>query len=218
MLSVGFIASPREVNYITGTLDSYFDQFSERPTVFEEPGFGSYLNSRKVTRIVNGERKGCVRNWFDALNYLSRLDTDWIMLCEDDITFRPGARDTILNRLDTLGQDVVGVLSPYCSAMNATKKRGWIDPLMRVGFCGALCTIWNRISARFLLDRVDAFYHESRSQNTGEIQNLDYAIGRVMPAVIVHNPTLILHEGVISTIASNNKPENRDHQCRKPAL
>lgn len=217
MLAVGFIASPREVNYITGTLDSYFDQFSERPTVFEEPGFSSYLNSRKVARLTNNTRKGCVRNWFDALNYLSRLGADWIMLCEDDISFRPGARNAILNRLDGIPAGSVQVTSPYC-AQTCAQGLGWTSPNMRAGFCGALCTIWNQASARYLLDREDSFFHESRSDNTGEVQNLDYAIGRIMPQVYVHNPTLILHEGVISTIASNNKPENRDHRTRKPAL
>lgn len=229
-LSVGFIAAPRDVNYISSTLDSYFEQlplssFPTRPTVFEEPGFGSYLNSKKVNRRINGQRKGCVRNWFDALEYLSQLDSDWIVLCEDDISFRPDFCNTVLDYLRLQDQVYVQVISPYCSMPNLPKPAkgykqmtGWQEPAMRIGLCGALCTIFNKASARYLLDRSDSFFYEATSKNTGILQNLDYAIGQIMPKIIVHYPTLVLHEGVISTFPCNNKPENTDHYCRRPAL
>lgn len=231
MFDVGIITAPREPNYLGAMLDSYFSTWKTKPHVFLEPGVNSYFNQKRVFEHHNERTLGCVANWWNAAKYmLTNTESPFVMMCEDDIEFREDAQHQITNLLKVLTGEIlnvhvqrnlpldkVGYISPYCSLLCVNGK-DWHKPNLRKGGqCGALCMIFPRASLRRLIEAETHFNSKAKGLH------LDYAIGDTLVkhldlVALTHAPTLVLHIGDVSTTETNNKPANKLHDARQPAL
>lgn len=227
MLSVGIITAPRTPMYIGNSLTSYFEQSVIRPFVFAEPSTPSFLNEYRVDRHDNPEQLGCVKNWFNAAKSLLRnCDDPFIMICEDDILWRDGAFDSLMNLLKCLTGEIpvrwplpsdIGFVSLYRAAPYADKASGWQPVKLRsCGWLGALCTVFHRSMLEQYVANEAQFYESSRGIH------LDYAIGAIASSmgktILAHSPSFIQHLGDVSTSASNNVSYNRLSRFREAAL
>lgn len=234
LLSVGIIAAPRSVMYLSQSLESYFHEWQISPCVFAEPGTPSFMYECRVTRYDNTQRLGGVRNWLRAAKYLiANSDSPFIMICEDDILWTEGAADKIVGLLNFFVGKVdllvkppelstVGLISPYCAKINEPEDRGWRHPRIRsTGFCGALCTIYPRRSLEDILQASD-YLLEQAIGKTGEVYLLDYAIGRTVQHLnkvfYTHKPTLVQHLGEVSTFPQNNTAAAAEHKTRQQSI
>lgn len=227
MLSVGIITSPRNPMYLGDSLESYVRECPIKPHVFAEPFTPSFLNESRVFRHDNSTQLGCVKNWLNAAKGLiAETDSDFIMICEDDILWREGAYTSLKNLLKCLTGEIpvawplpsdVGMISLYRAEPYAVKEQGWQPIKMRAcGWLGTLCTVWYRPMLEALL-REEQFFMEV-SQGI----HLDHAVGatvmKLNKMIIAHSPTLIEHIGDISTNPRNNVPVNKLSRFREAAL
>jgi len=112
----------------------------------------------------------------------------------------------------------VGAISAYCAKPNRPYAKGWqLGRYGKDGVFGSLCFILPRHSVEYIVEHEDEFLINSKKQ-----LHLDYAVGKTLMdaglSIITHNPTLVLHLGDCSTYESNNKPHNKAHPARQPAL
>lgn len=223
-MQVGFISAPRKINYLSDTLSSYFREFKEKPTVYEEPGWGNYENHDKVIRHINPERLGLVANWANAACFMRLVPDDFYMLCEDDIQFSRGCGHKIREYLKILNPNIPIAVSPYCSVINQPETTGWSKPRKQCNWCGALCTIMNRkaielVQQSFILMQSMAPYHShalgEEIDVTEQPTHLDHAIGETFNNFFVHNPTLIFHTGLVS---ASGKEQPSYVRSRMPAI
>ncbi len=233
VFAVGIISAPGR-NYISNSLDSFFREWPGiMPIIFEEPGLLNYRNHDKVIRARNKGDKpfGAVRNWFRALSFLlDHSDQEFLMICEDDIEWTYGSGAYVRTKV-TSNWDQPFAVSPYCSEINRPRTgKGWRKPYSQKNWCGALSMILHREIAKQIRERRDQFFEYSKdkywSEALGEFINdgeklihLDTAIGKILLDIncpfITHNPTLVLHNGLISSISAKNTEANA---YRSPAL
>lgn len=232
MLETAIITAPREHNYLSTMLDSYFQTWEHKPHVFHEPNVSDYFNQSKVIEHHNEQTLGCVGNWWNAAQYmLANTESPFVMMCEDDIEFSEPSRTKILNLLKVLTGEIhneavqrnlpiekIGFISPYCAKLCANGELWHKPSLKKHGWCGALCLIFPRRTLRLLVDNCEEVFNV---KSKGGL--LDYAIGETCVkhlelVILTHKPTLVLHIGEESTYPSNNKPENKIHDARQPAL
>jgi hypothetical protein len=140
--------------------------------------------------------------------------------------------------LDKLPLSKIGFISPYCSDPNAPAKTrgkrdtGWRPARYRsAGWCGALSLIFPRASLEKLVRNRERFIEYATwtpdslrrvNKFTGPVF-LDYSIGKIMfhdeaLKLITHYPSHVQHLGIVSTFASNNRPENLQHPSRQAAV
>ncbi len=215
----GMIAAPRDVNYISNTLESYFENFVVRPHLFLEPNFDPFLHSSRCDLHRNEQKLGCVHNWLHAIEWLlANTDSERIMMLEDDIEFVNDPRV-----IDWLKTDF-DCASAYCANVNRPVEKGWHESETDAyGLCGSLAMLFKRdVLEELYLNRT--FFIDAAS-NFGKIEktlHLDFAIGKTLDhlgfKVITHNPTLVLHTGEISTYEANNTHAGKVNKYRIPAL
>lgn len=214
MIPVAMITAPRRTNYISLTLESLFDSGYTNVTVFEEPGTQTYRHNTRCSRVRHDERKGCVRNWLSALEYMCAKHNSPIIICEDDFQI-VGHFD--LESLTKIYQSW-GFISPYCSKVNANKT-GWGPPKKSNRWCGALFMCLSVPAQEMILDNIDLFLWHAAYQ-ADEPKHLDYAIGQMLLNFMnyCHNPSLIHHIGDESTFQKNNCIKGLTLAARQPAL
>jgi len=118
VIRTGIITAPRPRSTLAESVRSYRAAgFANDVLVFSDGG--DTVIADKVITMPNEERLGNKRNWIRALAVLSNgVDTgDWIMICEDDISWSVGAaRDLVESLLDLKRRDALrqaGALSLY---------------------------------------------------------------------------------------------------------
>ena len=233
MLSTAVITAPGR-HYLSETLQSYRRYWDVTPHIFSEPGvkqldYGHWH--------YNPVTLGAVRNWLSALKVMLNYSFEYLMICEDDATWKqnvvgPSSAETL--RCAMLSKhpfDVplkeLGFISPYCSRINTFKLReasySWHEPRMPTwGWCGALCILMPRHFAELVASRRKQFIeYASEKTKTGTPIHLDYAIGEMAKRnslkIITHTPSLIQHIGEESTFAANNTKEGKAHKAMQPA-
>lgn len=202
-IAVGITTAPRRRPTLAESLASYRSELSVAPHVFAEPGAVVELRETGGRVHWNTERLGCAANWLRGLRHLVATGSPWILMCQDDIVWRLGSGVAIAEGIALYEAGCfprLGLLSPYCSMVNARNLRvGWHEARYRddVGWCGALALLLPRRSAIDLLDHPDLC---ERSTD----RYLDYAIGRSLRAMdrslVAHMPSLVHHIGRSSTL------------------
>jgi hypothetical protein len=239
LLSVGIISAPRRKYYLGQSLDSYFSHWDIPPHVFAEPDTPTkFLHHSRVIWHQNKFKKNAVSNWADCLKWLwENTDSEFIMICEDDIEWRPGSsvelRSILLNgrvRLedgDTVNLHKVGFISPYCSEKNQWdlgEREVWTKPRHGSNWMGALSICMPRATVeRFLYHLNDFFFYSAWKAKENTYLHLDHAVGMTVGnslklPIITHNPTYVLHLGEHSTFPSNNDLGRCIPSSRLPAL
>lgn len=212
LLDVGIITAPRTPHYLGESLDSFFGQFQIKPFVFCEPSTKSFHNQAKTICCYNATCCGYSRNWFNGLeSIVMTRNSDWIMMCEDDILWYPHAGN-ILEELIFSGPEP-GLYSLYCSQYNANEAGLWKFTEMqdrRGGLCGALALVLHRNVATKLLNGQQIFWTESEDG-----KYLDYGIAETVKQIgyrrFIHTPTLVHHMGYEhSTILPDGHSKHED--------
>lgn len=239
LLSVGIIAAPRPICYLGPSLDSYFIHWDVPPHIFAEPETATnFHNYSRVIWHQNTYRKTACCNWADTLKWLwENTDSEYLMICEDDIEWRPDSsvelRSILMNGgVTTEDKDIydlskVGFISPYCSERNQWElgaRDVWTTPRKGRNWMGALTICMHRkIAERFLNHLSEFFYYAICRAKEPRYLHLDHAIGRVVVDVlklpiITRNPTFVLHLGEYSTFECNNTSTTTHQTNRMPAL
>jgi hypothetical protein len=117
--------------------------------------------------IVNSVRLGNLRNWAKALRLLyTRGDEDWLMVCEDDITWAANAAADLMRDLESLAAsrrfETAGGFSLYCpinisrnleQQSNGRLAEGWHrGPRKGLKTWGAQCFVFSRKQAHRLIE------------------------------------------------------------------
>lgn len=227
MLSVGIITAPRETSYLSASLDTYFQEWDIRPTIFAEPNSTGSRFDKYTDWVHNESRLGVVENFFKAASTMFySTDTPFVMICEDDISWKPGSAKIVRqammdNQVGQFKMKQVGFFSPYCAKFNAyetlTKNSpGWHEA-RRIGpvWCGNLALVFPRDSLALFVDKYSDY------QKFADVIHSDLAVGKVMIEnklkLIAHMPTLVNHLGHISCNEGNNNNVARFSPARLPA-
>lgn len=165
MIAIGIISAPREQPTISVSIAACrMAGFTQDLHVFAEPGSDLCVSNGVYTEI-HDERKGNFKNWVFALTQLlTRYDEEWLMVCEDDISWAHNASDILeydLRKFDRRGQ--AGAISLYCPIrMSKVLERdymagqplpyGWYGARLGRSTWGAQCLVFHRDWALQLLN------------------------------------------------------------------
>jgi hypothetical protein len=165
MIEIGIITAPRPHSTITESIGSLRKAgFGQPITIFAEPE--SEMPVCDGCHIVrNEQRRGNFRNWVHALHSLVASTAEWVMICEDDISWAAGACETLEHDLRNFShRSAAGALSLYCPIrMSKVLEKKYGTPLMQGWYgvnlgrstWGAQCLVFHRTWATALLnDRV----------------------------------------------------------------
>lgn len=208
--SVAIRTSPREVDYLQGTVSQFNDHSLH---IYAEPG-SKNPEWHNATWNENSKKLGIVDNFINALTHAPRRP--WVMVCEDDIeiiNWLPIYQAMLYYR----GMEDLAFLSPYCAFPHGNRYAfGWkiIQPTVTTGWCGALCCIF----PEHVIDKFIAKLKALQIKGT----QLDVGLGMVADqlnlAVVAHVPTLIHHTGVKSSFLDNTRLDRALLQNREPYL
>lgn len=198
MIATGIITAPRPRSTIVESLASYRRAgFDNDVMIFAEPGPNGIVADR-VTMLHNEVKLGNLRNWTRAVSMLSSLSPDYIMICEDDISWCAGARVVLEEALKSLPRMAAGGMSLYLPNRHArqmTLQHGWNAGGAGRKTWGFQCTLFTLRQARNLL----------ANREFGEIlrdpsrdKNIDAIVGQVLQnqnlPILYLNPCLVDHD------------------------
>lgn len=209
-------------------LQSYFTYWDVTPHVFAEPDVNeNYQFHSRTIFHRNHIRYGCVANWFFAAKWIyENTDTPYILAMEDDIEWTGDAAKflrTFMLYGKILDRDLadVGFVSPYCSLRNtfSLRRNEWHAARNQKNWCGALALLLPRESLHVLMSNAPMFMVHAMTNVASPI-HLDHALGMLLKdrGLYTHTPTLIYHQGSISTMKENNTLHAQNHISRSPAL
>lgn len=163
-LSIGIITAPRPVPTIDLTITELRHGGFDQPlTVFAEPG--SVVDDWPgVTVHRNPNRLGLWANWLQAAAALLReTDSQFLMVCEDDLLLCRGAAAGLKQAMDSLPRDTWGIASLYTPLHNVRGRvdgNGWQDLSSAADQWGALAWCFTRESLTELLHSPRVLLHE----------------------------------------------------------
>jgi hypothetical protein len=166
VIAVGIITAPRTRPTIEKSIRSFFAAGFTDTHVFAEPGSEVFVpKASNITVHVNVSKRGNFKNWVHALGSLLALSTDdWLMVCEDDISWAAMSREVLENDLSKFKREGnrAGGISLYCPirmskvlereyANGRRLTQGWYGARIGRSTWGAQCMVFNREWARELL-------------------------------------------------------------------
>lgn len=162
MISFGIITAPRPRSTIESSLASLrLAGFDDDVVVSSDDADPPYLVGCSVTR--NSVKLGNLRNWHQCLTLLLRTGSDWLCVCEDDITWVVDCRDAleydlrsllVSSRLRTAG--ALSLYFPIAMSRTVEEKgvalpKGWHATTRGFKTWGAQCFLFTRQMALDLL-------------------------------------------------------------------
>ena len=205
MIATAIITAPRPVPTIMNSLASYRQAgFMNEVLIFDD-GECNVIGNVRI--IKNASRLGNLRNWVNALRYLTKVTEDeWLMVCEDDISWANNAAAILRYDQGTSGtRPSTGMISLYCPvrmskvlerdhARGGTLAYGWYGASLGKSTWGAQCLVFHRNWALQLL--ADANLHTyladlSRDRNVDAI--VADVVNRRGREVVYRIPCLVDH-------------------------
>lgn len=167
-LAIAIITAPRAKPTLRDSVKSFKQAGFQCAAVFAEPG-SEIVADDGIEYRQNEMKKGNFRNWVAALQTLVQTPADWLMICEDDISWAYDASDVLYTDLmDYKGDGRVGAISLYLPirmSMQLEKDHGgllnagWYQANLGRSTWGAQCLIFHRNWAAALLQSKQmAFY------------------------------------------------------------
>lgn len=188
---------------------------------YREAGFGTHVQTfvfadgvvpptsdQHVHVHKNASVKGNLRNWHDALDTIFHCsDADWLMICEDDITWAKGAYAALHSELSAFMVSTkaksYGMLSLFCPQRVSAylEKRyglplgsGWYGFNHGMKTWGAQCFLFSRHQAWHLLNNPylknylqDPKWHKNVDAIVAEcLMKVDAQIAYRIPALVDH--------------------------------
>lgn len=207
-LVVGIQAAARTPAYLPTSLASFQAAGVPGPVhVFAEPGVLPTAPDYTVWHAAE-RQYGCFPNWKRALLGLYALETDWLMVCQDDVIWRDDAASVISAALLKFQGDLsVGALSFYTSRKMVPNKdeavplsaEGWAPARFHDNaFVGAQTLCFPRWAVTQLLATPRFVNHDSS-------RKVDVLVGNALVCdlglkLLVHRPSVCEHIGDISTL------------------
>ena len=202
-IATGIITAPRPRSTILQSLVSYRRAgWDNEVLIFAEPG-KDQIAMDKVRMIVNEVRLGNLRNWARALAVLESKSPDYIMVCEDDISWCHDAPGHLQRALDSLADGSLarqaGAMSLYLPNRHANRmkplKDGWNVGGLGRGTWGFQCMLFTKQQARNLL--VAPEFRSILRDHTRD-KNIDAIVGQVLAnqqlSILYLNPCLVDHD------------------------
>jgi hypothetical protein len=198
VIATGIITAPRPRSTLSQSLASYRRAgFINDVVIFAEPGKDSIIADR-VTMISNEVKLGNLRNWTRALAVLETKTPEFIMICEDDISWCAGAQNVLMRALDELPNTMAGGMSLYLPNRHAkrmTLREGWNAGGLGSGTWGFQCMLFSLAQARTLLM---ASEFRDILRNPANDKNVDKFVGQVLLnlhlPILYLNPCLVIHD------------------------
>lgn len=169
MIATGIITAPRAKPTLARSLASFKRAGFAHAIVFAEPGSEVVVEDGIETR-TNELRKGNFRNWVSALQSLLQSPNDWLMICEDDISWAYDAAQVLWHDLfEYRGDGRVGAISLYLPVRMSSQlekdhggrlNAGWYGANLGRSTWGAQCLVFHRNWALSLLSNkhLNGFY------------------------------------------------------------
>lgn len=177
MIATAVITAPRPRGTLAESLESYRAAgfhggvlvCNDGPPEPNRPHGTSYIN--------NPTPLGNLRNWHSALKALVlTTKAEWVMVCEDDITWARNAAYALATDLRTIGTlELAGGFSLYLPARMSGKcepfhggvlPEGYVWEGMQLGrkMWGAQCLLFTRAQAERVLAGLQKYVHDQRKQ------------------------------------------------------
>lgn len=200
---VGITTAPRKQPTLERTVASLRAAGWRDPHVFAEPGVSPVSG---CTWHANATRLGGWPNFVHMARVLTSLESDAILLLQDDVLLSPGLRQY----LESTPWPKCGALSPYTSSIYARDGWGW-KKIKYHGLVGALAFV---IRPHVLKNLLTSRYARETQSN-----GIDTFFGRWIVSqggLLFHQPSLAEHIGDTSTI--HGRAKNRGQRLAKTFL
>lgn len=205
----GMITAPRKKSYLSRSVLSLRAEWPDVEVVISaEPDSRVFVP--KSTVIQNSRRLGCYLNWCNLAVFLLTSKAEWYCLLEDDIMFTTGTRAKIEQQM-SLGPSVISAYTAQTQGRGTGWRRVTQQSLYTHGLLGSLCMVIHSSLLPFLVNvlRLDHINLKADAIDAGigvACMNLNYPLYH-------HGPTLVLHEGVLSTDLSRkyDSPNRRPY-------
>lgn len=221
MIQIGIITASRPRSTITESIDSLRHAgFADPITVFAEPGAElPVCDGCNISR--NLARKGNFRNWVGALQWLAMAPSDWIMICEDDISWAHDAAATLSHDLLKWQENTrAGAISLFCPIrMSKVLEQKYGKPLVQGWYglnlgrstWGAQCLVFHRTWAASLLNDkgLKAYLDDPRWDKNVDALIAD-VIGRRGKEIMYRIPCLVDHTFGEGNSSLGYKPDRPD--------
>lgn len=194
-IKVVIITAPRRINTIDRSLTSLFEQnIGNIPYIFAEPDSDKFFYRNQVKLYVNTKRRGCFYNWwYAALYILQRTHSDYVLMCEDDVSWSKGSYDILINGMS---KDIVR--TAWTPNVNATVDAiGWapIANINLYGLCGSLALLIPRkilgdIISNRCMTKVNRIHLDT---------DIGFALQELKVPIFSHHPSLVTHIGAYNS-------------------
>jgi hypothetical protein len=226
-IATGIITAPRPRPTLAQSIASYRRAgFENEVIVFAEPNGRDVVVADKVTTIHNEVRLGNLRNWARALAVLESKSPDFVMICEDDISWAAGAPEFLDRAIGALSvlDGRSGAMSLYLPNRHAARmqplRQGWNVGGLGKGTWGFQCMMFSLAQARNLLTASE--FRAILRDHTRD-KNIDAIVGQVLKnlhlSILYLNPCLVLHDlgqGNSSLGYRDDRPDLETQYFREP--
>lgn len=176
---------------------------------------------------INSPPLGGLRNWAAALERLVSVTASrWVMVCEDDILWAPGAApalDRDLMKLDMLAKPV-GYLSLYLARKVSTeiesrRKTARLSPGLYTSGLGKECwgsqayALPREVAVALLADPTFDLYRRTYEKNRNRDNIVSGCLHRMGCRLYYRVPSLVSHEMGSANSSLGNKPVQRGLLC-----
>lgn len=166
-LAVGIITAARPRSTLEDSLRSYFADggFGGTPTVVSSDGLSGVDVSHLGVRVHARARPlGNFRNWIEALELALVTRTEYVIVCEDDVTWARGARATLEAELPQIFRDTrVGAASLYFPRHESRRLGRDLAPGWHLGAAAGKNT-WGAQCLAFSSSRASALLADEQFQ------------------------------------------------------
>lgn len=204
MIATGIITAARPRATLAISIDSYRAAGFTGPVLVCDDGTGDiFLDG--VSRVINIPPLGNLRNWAKCLQILyASTKAQWLMVCEDDITWASRAASALHAELDHIANLAsAGGYSLYLPARMSSRaeqlsagdlKRGWHWEGLQIGksMWGAQCLLFTRAQAGEVLRALAPILHDPRHTKNVDAWVSD-AINRAGRRIYWRVPCLVDH-------------------------
>ena len=188
-LTVAIRVAPRKNPRLEETIASLTNAGFPKPIVFAEPGTGFDAD------VVWQEKLGAIGSFKAMCDRLVKMDSEWLLLCEDDVAFSDHA-SFYLRTLNVTDE----VLSLYTAGPRQQDAKGWSN--CGPSFVGSLAMMMRRSTLRKIMST--KVYKTWPKPDC--VDRLIRAATRELKLDLkTHNPSLCQHTGDTPAIYENRK-------------
>lgn len=200
--AAGMLTAPRAVPTLAATVQNLRQAGFADLWLFAEPGTEIPAACAHLPIVRHAERQGPLRNFYLALQTLleQQHEADCYAIFEDDISAAHGLRRWCDEQLWPGGH---GIVSLYTSRVYCDERPGWQTlNLGRYRTFGSLALVLRRDMLEGFLADEQVRRSFDRSELSGDAVLGEWAQRQGL-GIAYHSPSLVQHEGVITSLAGH---------------